>query len=205
MSTSTPKARPATEVRDARKDEDHQVADLLARAFWDDPVLSWLMPDPVSRYARMRHFFRAELHTVRPRGLVLTTHDVAGAALWSAPDKWKTPPLDIVKDSWSMIRAFGTMIPKALPLLGRMEKVHPTESHWYLAVIGTDPVRQGRGAGAALITDVTDRCDDAGLPAYLESSNDVNVPYYERFGFRVTEAISIPAGPTMRCMWRDPR
>ena len=201
---SKPMPRPVIKVRDARKDEDKKLADVLARAFWDDPVLSWLVPNPSTRYARMKHFFQAELHTVRPRGLVLTTDDLAGAALWSAPDKWKTPPLDIAKDSISMIRAFGMMIPKALPLLGRMEKVHPTEPHWYLAVIGTDPVRQGTGAGAALITEVTDRCDDAGLPAYLESSNDRNLSYYERFGFQVTEAISIPDGPTMRCMWRDP-
>ncbi len=40
--------------------------------------------------------------------------------------------------------------------------------------------------GGALIRQITDRCDRIGLPCYLESSKDVNVPYYQRFGFEVT-------------------
>jgi GNAT superfamily N-acetyltransferase len=201
--TSTPR-RPAPVIRDAVKTEDKKLADVLARSFWDDPILSWLIKDPASRYARMRLFFRAELRSTRSRGHVLTTPDLAGAALWAAPDQWKTPPLDIARQALPLARAFRRMIPVALPLLNEMEHKHPTEPHWYLGVLGTDPIRQGRGVGAALITEITDRCDDAGLGAYLESSKPANVPYYERFGFKVTDEITLPDGPTMWPMWRDP-
>jgi predicted N-acetyltransferase YhbS len=86
-----------------------------------------------------------------------------------------------------------------------MDKTHPREPHWYLAVLGTDPPHQGKGVGAALMTPVLARCDAEGTGAYLESSKPDNVPYYERFGFRVTGQIDMPKGPTMWPMWRDPQ
>ena len=50
------------------------------------------------------------------------------------------------------------------------------------------------------------RCDAEGLPAYLESSKERNVPYYERFGFRVTRELAMPGRgcPPVWLMWRDP-
>ena len=64
----------------------------------------------------------------------------------------------------------------------RIEKAHPKEPHWYLGVLGTDPDHQGKGIGAALLAPVLERCDREGMPAYLESSKESNIPYYERFG-----------------------
>jgi hypothetical protein len=42
------------------------------------------------------------------------------------------------------------------------------------------------------------RCDQEGLPAYLESSNLGNVPLYRHFGFRVTGTFG-PARGCTRC------
>ena len=86
-----------------------------------------------------------------------------------------------------------------------MEKLHPSEPHYYLEVVGTDPARQGQGHGAALLNEVLEKADAEGVGAYLESSKDSNVPYYRRFGFDVVGEIHHPDGPTMWRMWRDPR
>jgi len=205
MSPTIAAANRSLSVREATKADDKKIADVLARSFWDDPVVSWLVGPPRMRYARQKIFFKTETVSVRKRGLVLTTDDTAGAALWLPPKKWKTPWADVLLHTPSMIRAFGTRIPAALPLLTKLEKMHPTEPHWYLAVVGTDPVRQGLGVGGALINHVLDRCDEEGLGAYLESSKATNVPYYERFGFKVTDEITVDGGPTLWGMWRDPR
>ena len=63
---------------------------------------------------------------------------------------------------------------------------------------------RGRGIGAALLAPVLDLCDEEGLPAYLESSKDSNVPYYRRFAFDVTTPFTLKGGPTLHFMWRDP-
>jgi GNAT superfamily N-acetyltransferase len=76
----------------------------------------------------------------------------------------------------------------------------------HLGTIGVDPVRQGCGVGAALLRSRLRRCDEEGLPAYLESSNPENVPLYHHFGFHVTGALGLPEGaPVVGTMWRAGR
>jgi ribosomal protein S18 acetylase RimI-like enzyme len=86
-----------------------------------------------------------------------------------------------------------------------MEKGHPTNhQHYDLALLGVEPELQGRGFGAALIQPVLSRCDRSGTPAYLESSKERNIAFYERHGFRVLEQLPLSkAGPSIWPMWRD--
>lgn len=197
--------RPRPTARPAERYEENALADVLARSFWDDPVMTWMIPDDATRYHKHRRFYRAELRSVRKRGEVFTTDDQAGASLWCRPDEWRTNKIHMIPHVPDLVRAFGTKIPAALKLLEAIDGAHPRAPHWYLAILGTDPSRQGLGVGGALITTITDRCDAAGEAAYLESSKEVNIPYYERFGFRVTHEMQAGDSPTLWGMWRDPQ
>jgi predicted N-acetyltransferase YhbS len=73
-----------------------------------------------------------------------------------------------------------------------MTKVHPTEPHWYLFAIGSDPTVRGAGFGQALMHSRIDRCHAAHAPAYREATKQETVPYYMRFGFEVTDEIEAP-------------
>ena len=203
-SLSDAAGRAAIEVHEATRADRHRLKDVLARSFWDDPVISWLLPTDASRYARASLFFRNDLAYASRNGIVLTTDDHAGAALWLPPGKWKMPNAELLRNGPTFIRAFRARLPVANHFNVLLERVHPTEPHWYLAVLGTDPSRQGRGVGAALIHGVTARADRDGEGCYLESSKAANVPYYERFGFKVTNELHVPKGPTLWGMWRDP-
>ena len=51
-----------------------------------------------------------------------------------------------------------------------------------------------------------DRCDDDGIPAYLESSSIRNQALYYRHGFEVIEELNWPGDrPPFSLMWRKPR
>ena len=50
-----------------------------------------------------------------------------------------------------------------------------------------------------------DAFDERGEAAYLETQKPDNVPYYERHGFVVREAVSVADSPPVWLMWRDPR
>jgi predicted N-acetyltransferase YhbS len=90
--------------------------------------------------------------------------------------------------------------------MGALKKSHPREPHWYLMGLATDPPKQRTGVGTALVRPVLDRCDGAKLGAYLETQKQANVPYYERFGFRVVNEIDLPkGGPHLWLMWRNPQ
>jgi ribosomal protein S18 acetylase RimI-like enzyme len=86
-----------------------------------------------------------------------------------------------------------------------VERAHPAEPHWYLAVLGVRPDRQGHGIGGALLEAGLARADADGLPCYLESSNPRNVGLYERHGFEITAEHWLPDGPVFTYMWRKAR
>jgi ribosomal protein S18 acetylase RimI-like enzyme len=181
------------------------LAGALARAFADDPVMAWLFGEDAGRRgARLRRFFGYEARRHRRRGEVLTTPDRAGASFWSPPDNWRTSTADLLRAMPFIGMAVGPRLPRAVRGFELIEAAHPRAPHWYLAVVGTDPAAQGKGVGTRLLRPVLDRCDHAGLGAYLESSKERNIPYYQRFGFMVTGEIRLPDGPTLWPMWREP-
>lgn len=102
------------------------------------------------------------------------------------------------------LRAFGRRLVIVSQYQSLAVSAHPRkEPHWYLAIIGVDPVRQGYVVGAALLRSRFRRCDEEGLPAYLESSKLENVPLYQHFGFHVTGTLGLPEGaPVVNTMWR---
>ena len=77
---------------------------------------------------------------------------------------------------------------------------------WYLAWLGVGPSEQRSGAGAALLNHMLARLDADGADAYLETEKAINVPYYERHGFRLMTAGEISGGgPKFWTMRREPR
>ena len=91
-----------------------------------------------------------------------------------------------------------------LAIVKAIGKMHPSEPHWYLAFACTRLDRQGHGIGTALIREGLKRCDEGGLPAYLEATSKRNRNLYERLGFRMSGRIDLPAGPPLWAMWREP-
>ncbi|MEU4313499.1 GNAT family N-acetyltransferase [Nocardia sp. NPDC024068] len=198
------------EVRPAQRADIDALARTLGAAFQEDPVMSWVVPDPRRRAAGAPRFFATQTrHQHFAHGGVDIAVDrsgrIGGAALWDPPGNWRPSPRSELRMFPQMVRAFGTRLLVGKRLADTMSGVHPDEPHWYLAVLGTDPSVRGAGYGQALLRSRLDRCDRDGVPAYLESSNKSNVPYYERFGFEVTATISVPdGGPDLWAMWRPP-
>src|SRR5690606_18345365 len=132
--------------------------------------------------------------------------DLGGAALWGAPGRWRAGVKDTLKVALPSLSLFGTNLPRALTTNTRLEKQHPTQPHhWYLGYLGTRPDRQGRGVGGALVSEVTSRCDQVGLPAYLESSKAENLGFYARLGFVEQQEVQLRNGPLLWTMWREPQ
>lgn len=194
------------EAREANGADIGPLAEALARAFHDDPAMIWMFGERSRpRRRRLRRYFRHEARRHRHHGRVLTGEGHAGAAFWDPPEGWRSSWTSLLRSLPVMVPALGPRLPRAARGLELMERAHPREPHWYLAVVGTDPAHQGKGVGRALIEPVLAGCDAEGLGAYLESSKERNVPYYERFGFTVTGQIDLPEGPPLWLMWRSPR
>lgn len=190
-----------------------ELSHVLGRAFYDDPVSTWIMPDDKTRAAHLRRFFSTVTrhHHLGGGGVEVARQDsaIGAAALWDPPGRWKQTLREQLMMAPSFVRGFGvrpSVGRKLGALLELMKRHHPEEPHWYLAVIGSDVTVRGKGYGQALMRSRLDRVDAEHAPAYLESSKPANVPYYQRFGFEVTGEIVLPnGGPTLWRMWRAPR
>jgi GNAT superfamily N-acetyltransferase len=183
------------------------IAVSLSRAFMDDPVWEYLLPDSTSREWRLKRYFSTAMRLQHlPHSTSYTDAARVGAALWDPPGHWRVTPGQYVRGIPGMVRCFGSGISRAVRTLSVVEKRHPaTPLHYYLAILGTDPDHQGKGVGSSVLEPVLDRCDNDGVGAYLESSKESNIAFYSRHGFEVTTEVRLPGGPVVWPMWRNPR
>lgn len=179
----------------------------LAGAFADDPIWQFLRSPRADWDRHGATFFEAEARVqMKGHGEVLVDDEVRGAAIWCPPKRWRSTTLEGLALAVPSARLFRGGLLRAIRMIGEVEAAHPVEPpHWYLAILGTHPDHQGSGVGSSLIRSVTDRCDQEGLGAYLESSKEQNVPFYARHGFEVQATFEPAGAPTMWRMWRDPR
>jgi ribosomal protein S18 acetylase RimI-like enzyme len=196
--------RPRPAVRLAVPDDQKQVIETLARAFWADPFLVHFYPDERVRQRRIRRFFdllwRANMH----EGCVEIAGTGEAAALWRRPRHWRIARSTMLAQLPRMAFAYGLAAGRVLASLRCMERHHLAEPHWYLMTLGTDPAAQGRGLGGALVRAGLERSDRAGLPAYLESGSAANIPFYEGLGFELLGEVRVPGGPAFFPMRREP-
>ena len=188
-------------VRLATRREVPALARVLARAFHDDPVYRWIFPDAEQRERRSPGMFDMFARQMLRHGAVLTDDAMRGVALWR-PHRLQLGLLEDLGFKLGMLRLLG----RRASVIGRgfvpIEARHPRDPHVYLPLIGTDPTHQGEGVGSALLAPVLRMCDARGLPAYLESSKEDNIPFYRRHGFELLEPLTIVGGPTVWPMKR---
>lgn len=202
--------RPAPDGSDRRPITQADVpalARVLARAFADDPASGWVFRDDARREDLLERAWTLQLESIwLPFGECTTTVDLAGAACWMPPGGWNIPIRNQLALFGPIVRGAGRSTPRALAYLAVTERHHPrSPDHWYLPLLGVDPDLHGRGFGAHLLAPALERCDRDGLPAYLETAKERNLPFYERHGFRVSKQIALPrSGPPLWLMWREP-
>jgi GNAT superfamily N-acetyltransferase len=175
------------------------VTDTLALAFYDDPVLMWIVEDGSRRKQLLPAFFGAVAASYLAHDETYATDDGVCAAVWAPPG---------AEDDEDLPAALGESMEECAPrlseVLALMEAKHPVEPHYYLFLLGTRPGSQGRGLGTSLMAPVLETCDREEVPAYLEATSERNKQFYLRRGYEVTDEIHLPAGPTMWRMWRAP-
>lgn len=193
-------------VRQADPHEHAPLAEMLTRAFDDDPIARWACPIDSLRPQAMHRFHEIFLELAQRQGWVWTSGDHEAAALWFAPDASRVA----FRDALRIAAAFAhPRIAWRLPVVAGgsiyvdARQPHMPE-HFYFALLGADPDSQGKGHGSALMRQTLAICDEEGVPARLETGKARNVPLYERHGFRVTRKIRLPFGPEVFLMWRDP-
>ncbi|MEL5953528.1 GNAT family N-acetyltransferase [Streptomyces sp. CLV115] len=194
---SSPAVRPIT-------DTDVPVAvDTLTRAFTGDPYIRHVIAAD-GHEERIRRFQELCLTRIgMVYGRVWVADEGRAVAVWSTADQDPSP-------------AFTEIGPLVDDLTGdradayefaeqAVEPYRPHEPAWILNTVAVAPEAQGQGLGSAVLAPGIEAAALAGHPAFLETSTERNVVFYERLGFRVTVEVPLPdGGPRTWCMRKDP-
>jgi GNAT superfamily N-acetyltransferase len=187
-------------------------AAVLARAFFDDPLSVYLLPDEAHRWAALPALFAHGVRYGHRFGEVFTTPGaIEGTAVWLPPASGDMSVAQAAaSDIGEVAEQFGeaamarhgTFMAFTAGLLQRDMPV----PHWHLMILGVDPPHQGQGVGGRLVAPVLERADAAGVPCYLETMKARNLPFYQQHGFKVVVETDAPeGGPHLWTMCRWPR
>jgi len=187
---------------------------MLARAFQDDPMWSFLTPDPAARPRTTAWAIEHWASVLAPLGASWVAVDdgggITGAALWFPPGKFEVPlgrmlragywrmPLDL-GFRW-MLRAWGIFREGVNHQAALMRR----EPYWVLDVLGVDPSRQGSGVGGRLIATGLELADREGVASFVVTHKKSNVGFYERFGFVLVDECPVSGGGPMAYSLRRP-
>jgi GNAT superfamily N-acetyltransferase len=229
VSTATP--RPAaltapTTIRPLEASEVPEAAALLARGFAEEPGNVALLPDPEVRrvfHETNARQLLASLLRYRTVHVAEVDDELAAIALWHPPGV-PTSSLTATAGAVAAVLSQPKLVISALPhaasviareLPGavalsraRQRAVRRASqgATWHLAVLATAPEHRGRGLARLLLDHQLRRCDEDGAVAWLETTDPVNPPIYERFGFDVVAHIADAAWlPGFWVMRRAPR
>lgn len=184
------------------------VADVIARAFYDDPAWAWTFPDPAGRLEQQRALWGLLAHSAIPYGSVRVAADGVAVAVWVPPGKPELSPEDEERLVPMLEDMTGDGAERVFDVFECFENAHPHDRgpHHYLSLLATDTGHAGQGFGMGLLAANLAEIDRDGAAAYLESTNPENHHRYERLGFCKCGEFELPAdGPTVTQMWRDPR
>jgi GNAT superfamily N-acetyltransferase len=189
-------------VKRAGVDEATLVGEILGEAFGVDPLMKWISPDP--EYPRW--CWPLAVSFFLPYQEVYVTENGLGAAMWLPPGVELNirPSLAMLWDAWwrfgikSILRFFHYM--------STLEKHHPKDKHYYLFAIGVRSASRRQGISSVLLEHVLQKCDRLKVRAYLETSETLNLPFYQRYGFEVRSEIALHHnGPPLWLMYRESR
>jgi ribosomal protein S18 acetylase RimI-like enzyme len=191
---------PTHTLRRAEPDDAATVALLVATAFGDLDVCTWLVPDDAERARILPRYFSIVVDHAVTHGTVEVTADYSAAAVWL------TAPFPDIPDYDTRLAAVcGRWTPRFRTLDEQMHHAHPHDvPHEYLAFLAVAPAQQGRGAGTALLEHHHTILDAQRRPVYLEASNSRSRNLYTRHGYLDRAApLDLPYhGEPMYPMWR---
>lgn len=194
--------------------EDHHVrpaADVLARAFMDEPTAVYLFPDPAVRAAKSWALFAALLRFgVRFGGGVTTAGDVLGAAAWVPPGNSQVTMEQAAEAGFLELPALIGEEPAAkfFEMYQILSEHHASDApphHWYGVVGGVAPEARGRWLGHALLRPLFQRVDEDNAYYYVETTDPMTMALYTRsVGLKVLRDLNV-CGVRVWTLLREPR
>jgi ribosomal protein S18 acetylase RimI-like enzyme len=168
------------------------IVNILSSSFEDKKSVNYILKQDKKRVDRIKNLMEYSFDMCYYFGEVFLSDDKKGCALILLPDKKKTNLKSILLDMKLIISCIGlSNVTKAMDREARIKKLQPTDLMYYLWFIGVDPKEQNRGIGSGLLGEIIKEGFSKGRPVYLETSTVKNIPWYEKFGFKIYNELDL--------------
>jgi ribosomal protein S18 acetylase RimI-like enzyme len=194
---------PEIAVSEMQPDELTQAAELLGRAYRDNPLTIALFGDDPEVRARTNEVvFERRMASMQPAPLVVRDEGrVIGVCGFDAPGGSKMTQHDFMKVMETWEEAGPDVPQRMMSMLQEWRKRTPDEPHWNLGPVGVSVDRHGQGIGSAMVRAFCEMLDTRREPSFLETDTEKNTRLYEKFGYQIIEHVTIMDVPTW-FMWR---
>lgn len=203
---------PNSEYRQLTVADVDEAAQVVAQAYVDDPLISYMLPFKSTRVITTYKFMHAygEININNNRGFGVGV-PLQGVAFWKFPNQ----------ESMSIsVRTLGKFLPllftmypigffRAKAIIDRIDQLHEKhvrEPHFYLDNLAVLPSARGRGLSSKLIRPFLGMADEQGVITFTDTVTQSNASLYEHFGFECVEASPVGrTGITVYALLRHPQ
>jgi GNAT superfamily N-acetyltransferase len=199
------------DVQELTPDRFDEASVVMGDAFVDDPGWCAVGPDDRERRRRYtRRVCRGSLAVTRRWGGTIWQVErdgrVAGVLSSLDPGQWPPPALRATAfQALGPVLAGPAVLWRSLSADSAMHKGHPDAPHLFVWMLTVAPDLQRSGVGRALLTTALARAGELGVPAYLDTANPANLPYYASFGFEQVGEAPLARGAPIWFMYREMR
>jgi len=183
---------------------------VLSAAFFNYPMFVFYFPDPKRRARYLPWYFRNILNCAMRYGEAYTTPEISGVIFTLPPGHTKFTLWEYIQNGFLLtpfflgFRNFKQSMDCESFVAYTQERLMKNRPHYYLWGLAVDPRQQVKGIGAALMLPVLTQVDAQKVPVYLETHDEKNVPYYQKYGFDLIATVRIPKyGLPIWCMLRE--
>ena len=168
------------------------IVNILAHSFYENKSVNYIIKQDSKRAQRIKGLMEYSFDMCYSFGEVYLSDNKKACALILFPDKKKPNLKSVFSDFKLIVTCVGfSKLFKAMKRESKIKKLHPKELMYYLWFIGVDPNDQNKGIGTALIQEVIAEGLSKQRPVYLETSTLKNIPWYEKFGFKIYNELNL--------------
>lgn len=191
-------------------DQKKKAAEVVASAFFNYPMFIHYFPDPKRRKRWMPWYMEQTLNCAMRYGEAYAARDLSGVMFILPPGHTRLTDGEYIQNGFLIfpfiigLRNYARNNECEKFVADTHERLLNGRAHYYLWGLVADPKAQRKGVGGALLKVLTDKADAENMPVYLETHDQNNVAYYERFGFKLIHTDTIPKhGLDIWCMLRE--
>ena len=176
------------------------VAELLVRAFADNPCYAWMHPRERSRTRDLRTFFERNLWWHLPLGMTWVEERAARVlgTLTLEPPGGVQHGIRRMLTHWILptLRDQGPRTAQRIAAADRAFRsrylaITGGRAYWHVHAVAVDPAHQGSGVGTSLLLqgmrELARLRIDCSVPVVLSTQRERNLPLYRRAGFEVLD------------------